>query len=137
MEESATHGRQKEGRKTSGKIHLQLVQPPHGVDGPHAFRLHPGLEAQGRPEERQQQQSQPCRPCILGHHHPQQLLRGPIGHACNHEQQSVMVRTSVHMEFIVSMRGWAIVHRSRNFDLPNLQLPTNLHHHPASPRLPY
>jgi hypothetical protein len=48
-----------------------------------------------------------------------------------------MVRTSVHMEFIVSMRGWAIVHRSRNFDLPNLQLPTNIHHDPASSRLPY
>ena len=48
-----------------------------------------------------------------------------------------MVRTSVHMEFIVSMRGWAIRHGSRNFDLPILQHPTVLHHHPASPHLPY
>ena len=73
--------------------------------------------------------------CILGHHHPQQSLRCPIGHACNHEPQSVMVRTSMHVEFIVSMCGWAIIHGSRNFDLPILQHPTNLHHHPTSPCL--
>ena len=48
-----------------------------------------------------------------------------------------MMRTSVHMEFIVSIRGWAIRHGSRNFDLPILQLPTNLHHHPTLPCLPY
>ena len=49
----------------------------------------------------------------------------------------MMVHASVHMEFIVSMRGWAIGHGSRNFYLPLLQLPTDLHHHPTSPRLPY
>ncbi len=48
-----------------------------------------------------------------------------------------MVRTSVHMEFIVSMHSWAIRHGSRNFDLPILQHPTNIHHCPASPCLPY
>ena len=49
----------------------------------------------------------------------------------------MMVHASVHVEFIVSMCGWAIQHGSRNFDLPLLQLPTDLHHHPTSPRLPY
>ncbi len=48
-----------------------------------------------------------------------------------------MVHASVHVEFIVSMCGWAIQHGSRNFDLPLLQLPTDLHHHPTSPHLPY
>ena len=66
-----------EKKKGSGKIHLQLVQTPHGMDGSQAFRLHPRPEAQGRPEERRQQQSQLCCHCILGHH-SQQSLRGPI-----------------------------------------------------------
>ncbi len=43
-----------------------------------------------------------------------------------------MVRTSVRVEFIVGMRGWAIRHGTENFDLPIPQLPTNLHHHPTS-----
>ena len=48
-----------------------------------------------------------------------------------------MVRTSVHVELTVSMRGWAIRHGTTNFDLPIPQLPTDLHHHPTSSRLPY
>jgi hypothetical protein len=48
-----------------------------------------------------------------------------------------MIRTSVHMEFIVSMRSWAIRHGKRHFNLPIPQLPTNLHHHTTSCRLPY
>ncbi len=107
------------------------------MDGPQIVQLHPGPEAQGQPEDRQQQQSQLCCRCILSHHHPQQWLGGPIGHNQDHAQRRVMVRTSVHMEFFVSMRGWAIRHGSRNFDLPILQHPTVLHHHPASPHLPY
>jgi hypothetical protein len=80
------------------------VQTPHGVGIPQAFQLHPGSEAQGQPEERQQQQSQICCHCILGHH-SQQLLRGPIGHFRDHKQRRMMVRTSVHLEFNVSVRG--------------------------------
>jgi hypothetical protein len=51
-----------------------------------------------------------------------------------------MVRASVHMGYIVSMRGWAIRHGTRHFTLPILpipQLPTDLHHHPTSSCLPY
>ncbi len=51
-----------------------------------------------------------------------------------------MVRTSVHMGHVVSMRGWAIRHGTRLFDLPILpipQLPTDLHHDPLPSPLPY
>jgi hypothetical protein len=51
-----------------------------------------------------------------------------------------MVRTSVHMGHIVSMRGWAIKHKARHFNLPILpipQLPTDLHRDPIPSRLPY
>jgi hypothetical protein len=51
-----------------------------------------------------------------------------------------MVCTSVHMGYIVSMRGWAIRPGTRHFNLPILsipQLPTDLHHHPTSSCLPY
>ena len=61
-----------------------------------------------------------------------------LGHSHDHEQRRMMVRTSVHLEFSVSMHGWAIGHRSTNFDLPHPQLPTNDHHlHSHLPRLPY
>jgi hypothetical protein len=117
-----------------------MVQAPHGMDGPQASGLLPKPKAQGLQEKRQQ--SQLCCHRILGHcsfshHHPQQSLRGSIGHACNHERQRVMVRASVHMEFIVSMCGWAIRHGTRHFNLPIPQLPTDLHHHPTSSLLPY
>jgi hypothetical protein len=49
----------------------------------------------------------------------------------------MMVRTSVHVEFTVSMRGWAIGYGTTNFYLPIPQLPTDIHHHPTSSRLPY
>ena len=49
----------------------------------------------------------------------------------------MMVRTSVHVEHTVSMRGWAIRYRTRNFYLPITQLPTEFHHLPTSSRLPY
>jgi len=48
-----------------------------------------------------------------------------------------MVRTSVHVEYTVSMRGWAIRYGTRNFHLPIPQHPTYLHLHPAPSRLPY
>ena len=37
-----------------------------------------------------------------------------------------MVRTSVRVEYPVSMRGWAIRYGTTNFHLPIHQLPTNL-----------
>jgi hypothetical protein len=49
----------------------------------------------------------------------------------------MMVRTSVRVEYSVSMRGWAIRYGTTNFHLPIPQLPTTLHLHPASSRLPY
>ena len=51
-----------------------------------------------------------------------------------------MVHASVRVGYIVSMRGWAIRHGTENFKLPILpipQLPTDLHYHPTSSRLPY
>jgi hypothetical protein len=51
-----------------------------------------------------------------------------------------MVHAIVHMGYIVSMRGWAIRHGTRHFNLlilPIPQLPTNLHHHFTSSCLPY
>jgi len=48
-----------------------------------------------------------------------------------------MVRTSVHVEYIVSVRNWAIRYGTTDFYLPIPQLPTNLHLHPTSSRLPY
>ena len=48
-----------------------------------------------------------------------------------------MVHTSMRVEFTVSMRGWAIRYGTTNFDLPIPQLPTDIHHHPTSSRLPY
>jgi hypothetical protein len=43
----------KDGTKKtrSGQVHLQLVQTPHGMDGPQTFGLHIGPEAQGRPKK--------------------------------------------------------------------------------------
>jgi hypothetical protein len=78
--------------------------------------------------------------CPFGHHHPQQSLRGSLGHVCGHERRRVMVRTSVHMGHIFSMRGWATRHGTRHLKLPFFlihQLPTNLHRDPISSRLPY
>ena len=49
----------------------------------------------------------------------------------------MMVRTSVHVEYIVSVRGWAIRYGTKDFYLHIPQLPNNLHLHPASSRLPY
>ncbi len=49
----------------------------------------------------------------------------------------MMVRTSVRVEYPVSMRGWAIRYGTTNFHLPIPQLPTYLHLHPAASRLPY
>jgi len=53
----------------------------------------------------------------------------------------MMVRTSVHMGHVVSMRGWAIGHGTRqHFDLPIFpipQLPTDLHRNTLPSRLPY
>ncbi len=74
-----------------------MVLTPYGVDGPQASGLPPKPEAQGLQEEQQQSQLR-CR-CILGHcsfghHHPQQSLRGSIGHARNHERRRVMVRST-------------------------------------------
>ena len=37
------------------QVHLQLLQAPYGMDSPQTFGLHIGPEAQGWPEERQQQ----------------------------------------------------------------------------------
>ena len=141
MEESASQGQRPE-YAVNGQIYLPMVQAPHGMDGSQASGLLSQPKAQGLQGEEKQQQSQLCCCRILGHcsfshHHPQQSLWGSISHACDHERQRVMVRTSVHMEFIVSMRGWAIRHGTRNFDLPIPQLPTNLHHHPTSCCLPY
>jgi hypothetical protein len=51
-----------------------------------------------------------------------------------------MVRTRVHMGHVVSMRGWAIRHRTRHFNLPILpipQFPTDLHHDLLPSCLPY
>ncbi len=110
------------------------------MNGPQASGLPPKPEAQGL-QEKQKQSQLNCHPilghCSFSHHHPQQSLRGSIGHACDHEQRRMMVRTSVLVEFIISKRGWAIRHRTENFDLPIPQLPTDLHHHPTSSRLPY
>jgi hypothetical protein len=120
-----------------------MLQTPHGMDGPQASGLPPKSKAQGLQEKRQQSKFRCCRilgHCYFSHHHPQQSLHGPIGHTRNHEQRRVMVRTSVHMGYIVSMRGWAIRHGTRHFNLPILpipQLPTNFHHHPISSCLPY
>jgi hypothetical protein len=49
----------------------------------------------------------------------------------------MMVRTSVRVDSPVSMHGWAIRYRTTNYHLPLPHLPTNLHLHPASSRLPY
>ena len=120
-----------------------MVQTPYGVDGPQTSRLPPKPEAQGLQEKQQQSQLRCCRilgHCSLSHHHPQQSPHGPIGHAHDHEQRRVMVRTSVHMGYIVSMRGWAIRHGTRHFNLPILpipQFPTDLHHDLTSSCLPY
>ena len=48
-----------------------------------------------------------------------------------------MVRTSVRVEFTVSMRGWAIRYGTRKFHLPIPQHPPYLHLHPAPSCLPY
>ena len=48
-----------------------------------------------------------------------------------------MVRTSVRVEFTVSMRDWAIRYGTTIFNLPIPQLPTEFHHLPTSSRLPY
>jgi hypothetical protein len=142
VEESASQGKRSE-REAIGQIYLPMVHTPHGVDGPQASGLPPKLKAQGLQEKRQQSKLR-CRcilgHCSLGHHHPKQLLRGSFGHAHDNEQRRVMVRTSVHMRYIVSMCGWAIKHGTRHFNLPILpipQLPTDLHHDLTSSHLPY
>jgi hypothetical protein len=47
----------------------------------------------------------------------------------------MMVHASAHMEY-VSMRGWAIEHRSTS-DLPLYTSPAGHHPQPDPPRLPY
>jgi hypothetical protein len=75
-----------------------------------------GKVAQGRPEEGLQQ-GQPCHRCLSGHHHHQPSLRGPPGHSCKHRGR-MMICTSVHLECVVRMHGWAIKYRTTNRDLP-------------------
>ncbi len=57
---------------------------------------------------------------------------GSIGHTRDHERGRMMVSTSVHVEYTVSMRGWAIRYGTRNFHLPIPQHPTYLHLHPPT-----
>jgi hypothetical protein len=83
------------------------------------------------------QQGQLCCHCLSGHHHHLPLLRGPLGHSCEHRQRRMMVRTSMHLEYDVSMHGWAIRHRTTNHDLPLYSIPSNNHLHTVPPCLPY
>ncbi len=83
------------------------------------------------------QQGQLCCHCLSGHHHHQPLLRGPLGHSCKPGQRRMMVCTSMHLEYDVSMHGWAIRHRTTNHDLPLCSIPSNNHLHTVPPRLPY
>ena len=139
MEEGATQRQQPQG-KASGQIYLQVVQAPHGMDCPQASGLQAKPKAQRLPrEEEQPQGSFCCRPilghCSLGHHHPQQSLRGSLGHDCDHAKRGMMVHASVHMEHINICSG-AIGHESM-FDLILRITPAGRHPQPDLPCLPY
>jgi hypothetical protein len=49
----------------------------------------------------------------------------------------MMVRTSMHLEYDVSVHGWAIKHRTTTHDLPFRPFPSYNHLHTMLPRLPY
>ena len=136
------HGRKcqpmtmKRRRKTGRKVHLQLVQAPYDMDGPQAFGLQIGQEGQGR-SEKGPQQGQLCCRCLYGHQYHQSSLHGPLGHSCKPQWGRMMVRTSMHLEYDVSMHGWANWSRTINHDLPFQPIPTYYHLLTILPCLPY